>query len=30
METSGPDHTTVPGGDCISHFNEPHMPETVD
>ncbi len=30
MQTSGPDHTTVPGRGCVSHFKEPHVPETVD
>jgi hypothetical protein len=30
METSSPDHTSVPGRGRASHFNEPHVPETVD
>jgi hypothetical protein len=30
MDTSGPDHTTVPDRGCASQFNEPHVPETVD
>lgn len=30
METTRSDHTLVPGRGCTSHFNEPHVPETVD
>lgn len=29
-EPSGPDHTTVPGRGFACHFNEPHVPETVN